>query len=84
MEIKSYFYILAFFSLLCGSEAFAATSVYGYGATVDEAQEAAMDAALQLASKRGTCIGAIDECVKQDDGSFRCRAWVADHRGSCR
>ena len=63
--------------------AFCASEVFAYGETLDKAQTAALNAAERSAKSKDTCYGGIGTCKKQDDGLYRCSAWVADHKGSC-
>jgi hypothetical protein len=69
--------------MIIASSAYAASEVFAYGETLEKAQDAALKVATESAKSKDTCVGGISTCKKQDDGLFRCGAYVADHKGSC-
>ena len=81
--IKNVLALAALISLLTAANGDAASSVWGYGATIDEAQAAALEIAQDSASSKGTCVGGITGCIK-DSGLYKCEAWVADYKKSCK
>lgn len=69
----------------CSANAFAGTSVQGYGDTRAAAVSSAENKARQLAKQKQTCYEFVDasQCTKSTDGGWMCEASVANHQGSC-
>lgn len=65
--------------------AYAGEIVYGSGPTKASAANDADRRAEKIANKKGTCItpAKIEECKKDEDGAYICKAVAANHRGSC-
>ena len=70
-------------SLLTKNSGYASSDVWGYGATLDEAQTATLQIAQDSAASKNTCVGGISNCSK-DSGLYKCDDWVADYKKSCK
>ena len=75
--------LAALISLVTAKTGYAASTVWGYGATIDEAQVATLQIAQDSAASKGTCVGGITDCIK-DSGLYKCEAWIADYKKSCK
>ena len=57
----------------------------GNGSTKEIAARNAEARAQRAADKKGTCIteAKLEDCIKEEDGTWTCYANSANHKGSC-